>query len=348
MSDRLRVAMIGCGGLPSGVLLPALRLVEECRLVATCDLRPEAAERAARRFEAERWYTDYLEMFQKERLDGVLIATPPAVHVQAGIAALEHGLHLFVEKPPAMTAEDARRFRDVARRSGKKVLMGTVRRHAPAHRIAREWMETEAFGTPLVYESHYVCPGPGMRLDWGMDPRSDRDMFRFFLMDHIIHSLDLARFFMGEIVAVRAVRSRAAERQYAGVIQYRFESGAVGSETIAMRSPTFETRVHIVGDGPSWIAVHNWSKIALSVPDLPIGQGGYNDGRAIHWDGGITYQNGAIRPGYREELTAWARAILEDTECRANLEDGYREMLLIEAIMKSVETGEEVAVPVEE
>ncbi|MBM3215518.1 hypothetical protein FJZ36_11455, partial [Candidatus Poribacteria bacterium] len=65
---RLRVAMIGCGGLARGVLLPALSLVDELRLVATCDLRRDAAEDAADRFRAERAYTDYSELLAVEEL----------------------------------------------------------------------------------------------------------------------------------------------------------------------------------------------------------------------------------------------------------------------------------------
>ncbi|MBM3215574.1 Gfo/Idh/MocA family oxidoreductase, partial [Candidatus Poribacteria bacterium] len=339
---RLRVAMIGCGGLARGVLLPALTLVDELRLVATCDLRRDAAVDAADRFRAERAYTDYSELLAAEDLDGVLMAAPPAIHTEAGIVALERGLHVYTEKPPSMTAAGAKRFRDAARGTTAKVLMGTVQRHCPVNRMAKEIISRPGFGEPIVYQARYLCPGPGMRMDWGLDRDSDADMFRFFLLDHIIHHLDLTRFFMGDIAAVSAMRSQTNSEQYAGVIQYRFGSGIVGSQTIAFRSPVFENRTLIAGDGPAWVETHNWSKLTYSIPDLPVGTGGYNDGRIITWDGGIGYQNGVIRPGYREEITAWARAILDGTECRADLDDGYREMLLIDAIIESLRTGGEV------
>ena len=346
--ERLKIGMVGCGGLPSGVLLPALSLVEECRLVATCDVRPEAAERAKDRFRAERAYTDYREMFDKEALDGVMIATPPSVHVEVGIEALGRGLHVFTEKPPAMTVEDAKRFRDAARGTGLKVLMGTVQRHCPVHRMAKEIVEREEFGNPILYQARYICPGPGMRMDWGLDRNSDADMFRFFLLDHIIHHLDLTRFFMGEIVAVSVMRSDTVTEQYAATINYRFESGVAGSQTIAMRSPVFENRTLIIGDGPAWVETHNWSKLTYATASLPVGEGGYNDGRVVQWDGGISYQNGVIRPGYREELTTWARAILDGTDCGANLEDGYREMCVLDAIVQSAQDGQEILIVYED
>lgn len=325
-----------------GVLLPALSLVEELRLVATCDIREEAAQRAAERFRAPRFYTDYRLLLERERLDGVLIAAPPAVHVAVGVEALERGLHVFTEKPPAMTARDAKRFRDAARNKPLKTLVGTVQRHCPVNRMAKELLEKPEFGKPLVYQARYVCPGPGMRMDWGMNRNSEEEMFRFFLLDHVIHHLDLARFFMGEIESVFTMRSRTKGEQYAAVIHYRFESGIVGSQTIAFCSPVFENRTFIAGDGPAWVETHNWTKLSYAIPNLPVGRGGYDDGRVLTWDGGISYQNGAIRPGYREELTAWARAILKDTECHANLEDAYREMLLIDAIIESLHKNKEI------
>ena len=347
MAERLKLGAVGCGGLPSGVLFPALALVNELDLVAVCDLNIDRANAAAQRWGAQSAYADYLEMYDKEDLDCVMVAAPPFVHHEAGIAAMERGLHLFTEKPPALNADDAKRFRDAARESGMKVLMGTVQRHCPANRMAKEIMSRESFGAPIVYEAHYICPGPGMRMDWGMKRDSDADMFRFFLLDHIIHHLDLTRFFMGEIEAVSVMRSRIAGEQYAAAINYRFASGAAGSQTIAMRSPDYHNRVLIVGDGPAWVETENWTKLRYSGGDIPLGRGGYADSRIVHWDGGITYSDGVVRPGYREELTAWARAVLTDGECGANLEDGYREMQLIDAIVESSETGREVAPPLD-
>ena len=61
----------------------------------------------------------------------------------------------------------------------------------------------------------------------------------------------------------------------------------------------------------------------------------------------ISYQDGVIRPGYREELTTWARSVLDDSECRADLEDGYREMLILDAIIQSAKTDKEIVIPEE-
>ena len=346
-SERLQVAMIGCGGLPTTCLMPAMMLIDEIELVATCDLRQEAASSAAEKFSAKRHYTDYQQMFDEEVLDGVVIAAPPFVHTEIGVEALNRGLHVFTEKPPSMTAGGAKRFRDAARNTSLKVLMGTVQRHCPVNQMAKEIISRSEFGSPIMYQARYLCPGPGMRMDWGLNRNSDDDMFRFFLLDHIIHHLDIARFFMGEIVAVNTMRSHTENPHYAAAINYRFSSGIAGSQTICFRSPIFENRCLVAGDGPAWVETQNWTKLSYSTPDISVGQGGYSDGRIIQWDGGISYQDGVIRPGYREELTTWARSVLDDSECRADLEDGYREMLILDAIIQSAKTDKEIVIPEE-
>jgi predicted dehydrogenase len=63
------------------------------------------------------------------------------------------------------------------------------------------------------------------------------------------------------------------------------------------------------------------------------------------WDSGITYNDGVSRPGYKEELEQFARAILYDEPCHADLEDGWKAMLVLDAIEESLQEGKPAAVP---
>lgn len=336
---RLRLGLIGCGGLPQGVLLPVIAVMDALDLAAVCDLCEEAARTTAARYGAEAWYTDYRQLLARDDLDAAMVVAPPAVHEEAGIAALERGLHLFVEKPPSMASAGARRLADAARGKPLKTMIGTVQRHAPVNRMAKEIIQRPEFGPPLLYQARYCCPGPGMRMDWGMRRDDDADMTRFFLMDHIIHHIDLARYFMGEIASVYATRSRTPDEQYALVFTLAFENGVAGSLSAVFRAPSFDNQVHISGAGPASVQTLNWSSLIYHPPQAPVGRGGYSDHPVIAWDGGISYQNGVVRPGYREELELWAAAILNDGECHATVEDGWRDMVVIDAMMESLHTG---------
>jgi hypothetical protein len=108
MAERkARIGFVGCGGHATSALYPTLHRIPQIELVAVCDLKEELAKRNARLFGALRWYTDVREMLEKEDLDGVIIVGPPQMHVEVGKICLDAGKPIFVEKPSAISYEEA-------------------------------------------------------------------------------------------------------------------------------------------------------------------------------------------------------------------------------------------------
>jgi predicted dehydrogenase len=341
--DPIRIGIIGCGGLTQAVHLPCLASLETFQVVAACDLREEAARRAAARCPGSRSYTEWPRLLE-EALDAVLICAPPAVHEEVTLAALARGLHVFLEKPPSMTAAGARRLVDAAAGRPQRTMVGTMWRHAPAHQMAKELSQAPEFGQVLTFYGRYLCPGPGMRMDWGLDRHDDVQMMRFFMLDHIVHLADATRFFMGDLAQVQAIRSHTQGESYALAVNLWFASGLVGSWTLAFRAPAFEGMVTLLGDGPATVQVRNWQQLEYIPPRPLIGRGGYNDHPAVRWDGGIGFADGVIRPGYREEWQAFARSIREGSECHANVEDAWQAMRIVEALLESLQTRSAVEI----
>jgi predicted dehydrogenase len=341
-SDPIRIGIIGCGGLTQSVHIPCLASLETFRVAAVCDLREEAAHRAAARLPGSRAFTDAARLLD-EPLEAVLVCAPPAVHEEVTLAALDRGLHVFLEKPPSMTSAGARRLVEAAEGRPQRTMVGTMWRHAPAHRMAKELSERAEFGQLLTFEGRYLCPGPGMRMDWGLDRHEDAQMVRFFMLDHIVHLADATRFFMGDVARVQAVRSRTSGESYAFAVNLTFASGLVGSWTLAFRAPAFDGLIYLLGDGPAIVQVRNWQQLEYVPPRPPIGRGGYQDHPAFRWDGGIGYEDGVMRPGYREEWQAFARAVRDGGECHADVTDAWHAMRIVEALMESLRTGEAVA-----
>src|SRR3954453_16041626 len=97
----ISVATIGLGAVVRNIHMPAYsELSREARVVAGCD--PDAAARESAR---AKWglqvYSDAAEMLEKNRPDIVPVCTPPPFHRQHALMALEHGCHVFLEKPLA-------------------------------------------------------------------------------------------------------------------------------------------------------------------------------------------------------------------------------------------------------
>ena len=88
-------------------------------LYAVADIDPGAAEAQARRWGAERWFTDYREMPADPALDAVEVLLPHHLHAAATEAALAAGKHVSLQKPPALTIGETGRMIAAAARSGK-------------------------------------------------------------------------------------------------------------------------------------------------------------------------------------------------------------------------------------
>jgi UDP-N-acetylglucosamine 3-dehydrogenase len=143
---KAKIAFIGCGGHATNSLYPTIHTIPVIDLVAVCDLKEELARRNARYFGALRWYTDVDEMLSKEELDGAIIVGTPQMHCQIGKKCLDAGLPIFVEKPSAVSYEEAV---DLAKYADAKGLWGAVaymKRYAVCYQMAKRIAESEEFG----------------------------------------------------------------------------------------------------------------------------------------------------------------------------------------------------------
>lgn len=121
---KLRIGSVGVGGM-GNFHLQAHRLNPRVEIVALCDLIPERCQSAITDygFSNAHIYTDFKEMIEKEQLDAVDIATPNVFHSIVAVYALEHGLHVFCEKPDAMNVEEVMKMYDAYQRSGKVLMI---------------------------------------------------------------------------------------------------------------------------------------------------------------------------------------------------------------------------------
>ena len=125
--EKLRVGIIGCGGIANGKHMPALRSqADKADMVAFCDIVVERAEKAAKEFGAPgaKVYENYRELLEDGSIDVVHVCTPNRSHCEITVAALEAGKHVLCEKPMAKTAADAQKMLDAARKTGKKLTIG--------------------------------------------------------------------------------------------------------------------------------------------------------------------------------------------------------------------------------
>jgi len=118
MAGVIRLGIIGCGKVSWERHHPALCRLREFTVEAVSDIDPARAKRSASLFGARGIFTDHTEMLSQCALDAVAVLTPTGAHAETGVAVLEAGKHLFMEKPLALTTEEAGRLMEAQRRSG--------------------------------------------------------------------------------------------------------------------------------------------------------------------------------------------------------------------------------------
>src|SRR5947207_3345059 len=120
----LRIAVIGAGWFASRRHLPDLRANPDVRIAALCRRSEGELRTLAEHFGVERIYTDHRALLDAEELDAVVVASPHALHFEHARDAIERGLHVLVEKPLAVTSDEA--WQLVRRAKEKGVLLSTA------------------------------------------------------------------------------------------------------------------------------------------------------------------------------------------------------------------------------
>ena len=124
MKNKIKIAVIGCGGISRAAHLPRYReLKEDFEVVAVCDIIEQRAQAAAKDFDVPAYYTDYKDVLNIEGLEAVDICTPNYLHSIIAVDALNKGLHVLCEKPDAVSVAEAEKMKSAAEANGKVLMV---------------------------------------------------------------------------------------------------------------------------------------------------------------------------------------------------------------------------------
>ncbi|MGA2584813.1 MAG: Gfo/Idh/MocA family oxidoreductase [Tepidisphaeraceae bacterium] len=127
---KLRVAIIGCGGI-SGLHLRTLGEMPDVEIVAAVDTNPKHVERTGEKFSIAHLYTDRQKMLKEIQPDAVTVCTPNGSHAEPSIDCSSAGCHVIVEKPMAMNPGQCQKMIDAAKKAKKKLAVGFQYRFHP-------------------------------------------------------------------------------------------------------------------------------------------------------------------------------------------------------------------------
>ena len=198
---KVRIGLIGVGGICNGVHIPGYLKCEECEIVAICDINENALEKTGERLQIpkEHRFTDYKELLNSGLVDAVDIATSNDVHVEIAMAALEAGLPVSLEKPLGMNADESMTLMKKSKETGIPVFVCFSWRYNKFPRYMKYLIEQGEIGEIYhIYVKVMKNSGlwKGRRLEWRFD---EEKASSGVLCDLGSHMFDAIRFFGQEI-----------------------------------------------------------------------------------------------------------------------------------------------------
>lgn len=151
-----RIGVIGTGWWATRAHLPAIAANPDAGLVAIADPNEANRGRAAEVFAPPAVYDNHREMLQAEQLDGVVVAVPHTRHFDIARDALQHDLHVLLEKPMVLTADHARELLQTAAEHDRQVIVGYPWHYNDQVNRARGWIASGAIGDLLYVHSLFA------------------------------------------------------------------------------------------------------------------------------------------------------------------------------------------------
>jgi len=202
--DKIKIALVGAGGISQVVRLPILKSMENVELVALCDIDEAKVSVVADKYIIKHVYYDIENLLKREKLDGILICTPNNLHYPMALAALENGVATHIEKPISLNAQQASRIMKKSKETGVPVLIGMNHRFSDDAMVLKDFLEKNELGEPFYVKTGWLrrwIKQPHQ--NWMYDAKiAGGGVF----MDMGIQLLDLALWLIGK-PPVKSVRS---------------------------------------------------------------------------------------------------------------------------------------------
>ncbi|MEQ7153658.1 Gfo/Idh/MocA family protein [Brevundimonas aurifodinae] len=293
---KVGVAGVGVMGRNHARVLSDIR---DFDLTTLFDMDAVTAQGVAEVYEATAVST--AQAFVDAGLDAAVVSTPNRTHADLGVALLEKGVHVLVEKPIAATVADARRMIDAAKANDRVLMVGQVERFNPAVEAVKRAIADEQV---ISIQITRVGPFPPRMGEVGV------------VIDLAVHDIDIIRHLTGsEVAEVQPQLARTrAEREDTALLQFRMDNGVIAHITTNWVTPYKVRTLQVATQGKFVVADLMTRQVTEYFGQQPDG----------------SYQTRAVNSWPNEplkkELESFAHAIRTGTAPAVTGEDGLRNL----------------------
>ena len=356
--EKIKVGIIGCGGIANCKHLPALSKVQEVELAAFCDIVVERAEEANSKYgnESSKVYTDYRELLADPEITVVHVLTHNSLHCSITCDALDAGKHVMCEKPMAISAAEGQKMIDAAKRNNRKLSIGYQCRHRLPYLCLKKKVEEGVLGD--IYYAKATALRRRCVPTWGVFLEKDKQGGGP-LIDIGTHALDLTLWLMDNYKPKYCIGStfhklNKLDQKYHGNACGPWDVNKFNVEDSAFGMIVMENGATIMLES-SWALNMLDTREATTTLCGTMAGADFADGLRINGvrDGeqyvetidvdasGINMYNGLdLSDNEYREAKLWIDSIINDTDPFVLPEQALCVTKILEGIYKSAETGE--------
>jgi len=336
----MNFAIVGCGHIAKKHA-EAVNQIEGANLVAVCDKVPQAMDEYVQKYGAKP-YENLVDMLNDPSIDIVNICTPSGLHASIAVAVAKAKKHVIVEKPIALTLEDADLIINACKENNVKLAVVHPNRFRPVVQELKRLMDEGRFGK-LSHANATVRWNRNQAYYDQAPWRGTKALDGGVLMNQAIHNLDLLLWIMGdveEVYSMAATRLRNIESEDLSIGVVRFKNGALGVVEAAttIYPKNLEESLSIFGEtGTAIIGGTNATQFHhLVIESL--------DDEETNTIIKKVKANPGGKPGHQCIIEDIIEAIQQDREPIINGEEGKRALQLVLAIYESAEKKQRVII----
>jgi predicted dehydrogenase len=341
----VRIAVAGAGAIGQ-------RHIEEidanpdATLSAIVDPFPAAAEIAAKY--SVPIFQSLAEMFEKDKPDGVILATPNTMHVDGGLECVAAGVPVIVEKPLGDSVENATRLVEAGEAAGVPVLTGHHRNYSPIMAKGREIIQSGALGSivAVVGTAMFYKPDDYFDVVWRREPGGGP------ILINLIHEVNNLLSLVGDVVEVHA-KSSNATRQFpvedTAAIIFTFANGALGTFMLSDTAASPRSWEQTSQENKSYDSFEDEDAYhiagttgSLSIPTMRLK---VYEGTASWWQPLTSTTERVDRSDpLAHQIEHFVDVIRGDAQPVCSARDGLKTLKVVDAVVESARTGHTVSI----
>ncbi|MGL4484374.1 MAG: Gfo/Idh/MocA family protein [Anaerovoracaceae bacterium] len=330
---RIKVGSVGLGRLGYEHARNLATKISGAELVAVCSPIMEERERAKTDWGIENTYSDFKEMINNADLDAVAIVSPSPNHVEHIEAALDKGLHVFVEKPLGVTVKECEYIeKKINQHPNQVFFIGFMRRYDASYAEAKRLIKEGKIGKPFLIKATSCDPESTIEgaIKFGATSGG-------IFIDFIIHDVDLARWYLeDEVDEVYAVGDAFVHKEFKdyndadnACAMMKFKNGGIAMFHCGRNAAHgYQVEAEIVGP----------------LGTLRVGEAQYNSMCTIYDNNGVVHpvpQNFQERfeQAYITEMQEFIDCIIEGRKPDVNVKDGVKSLEVAIAATEAFKEG---------